>query len=167
MSAVAETAFREHVRGRLAGLESALVPVLAQLVVHEYPSEVVAVDFEIFSDGFTSRFPVRAFFMDEMNCEHFVYVDGEASYPSPVDPGLLEIDGVYSESVEEKLFGDNPDVDPWSLATTELSQWFLACWINAGGKHFKLAATIAHHDSSKELNLKTGEWQDRGSAFVA
>jgi hypothetical protein len=68
-----------------------LVAVLRQLVEHEYPKEVVSIDFEVFTYGFTEGFPVRAFFMDSTNSEYFVAIDGSYRYPSPVDPDLLHI----------------------------------------------------------------------------
>jgi hypothetical protein len=42
---------------------------------------VVALDFEVFSARWSEGFPARAFFMNESNSEHFIYVDGKAEYP--------------------------------------------------------------------------------------
>jgi hypothetical protein len=167
VSAAAEATFRGRVRERLATLEPVLLPILGALISHKYPSDVVALDFEVFSDGFTSSFPVRAFFMDDSNTEFFVYADGVATYPSPVEPGLLDIEYVYPDTIEEELVGESPDSEPWELATSELLEWFLQCWMKAGGSAFGLAATISRHDSAKELNLKTGRQQARGSTFGA
>ena len=162
---LAEQTFRQQVRSNLSSLEASLIPVLSALVSYQYPSQVAALDFEVFSDGFTRNFPVRAFFLDSSNTEFFLYVDGTATYPSPVDPGLLEIDYVYPPELEDQLEAESPDSDPWHIATTELLDWFLSCWRKAGGERFPLAATIAHHDASSELNLLTGNLQPRGSPF--
>ncbi|MGN6481476.1 hypothetical protein [Luteibacter sp.] len=131
--------------------------MLEALVHHQYPPQVVALQFEAFSDGFTYEFPVRAFFVDSDNCEFFLYVDGEATYPSPVDPGLLEIDCVYPYALEEKLESESPDSDAWRLATEELFNWFLSCWQKAGGRKFPLSATISRHDFRSALDLMTGK----------
>jgi hypothetical protein len=154
---IAEMAFKEDVRSSLSRLDGQLIPVLEALVRHQYPPQVVALQFEVFSDGFTCEFPVRAFFVDSKNCEFFLYVDGEATYPSPVDPGLLEIDCVYPVALEEKLESESPDSDAWRLATEELFSWFLSCWQNAGGREFPLGATISRHDFRSELDLVTGK----------
>ena len=165
MSRRAQSAFRKAVREHLAPLDGDLVPVLGQLATHAYPPEVVALDFEVFGDAFTSRFPARAFFMDADNCEFFVDVDGTATYPSPVDPDLLASDGVYPEELEDKLAAADPDLDPWALATGEFIAWFADCWVRAGGRSLPLAATIAEHDSDREYNLQSGKWQRRGAAY--
>ena len=165
MKSAPEQEFQQLVRAGLAALDADLTRALASLVRHEYPTEVLALDFEVFSDGFTRGFPVRAFFLDHQNSEFFIYVDGQATYPSPVDPGLLEIDCVYPEEIEEALTSASPESDPWHIATAELFDWFLACWRKAGGNSFRLLATLAHHDSSTELNLITGNTQRRGVAF--
>ena len=162
----AELTFQKHVRSSLVELDALLIPVLGALVSHQYPREIAALDFEIFSDGFTSGFPVRAFFLDSRNSEFFVYFDGQATYPSPVDPALISIDCVYPVELEEQLEAESPGSDPWHIATKELLEWFVSCWQKAGGQRFPLAATIAHHDSSSELNLITGKTQARGLAFA-
>lgn len=161
----ADLKFRDQVRESLELLGPRLESVLEQLTAYPYPPEVFAIDFEVFSDGFTQQFPVRCFFMDKNNCEYFVYENGKATYPSPVDPGLLSIDEVYSSELEEELEEASPDSDPWNIATEELFNWFLARWRAVGGSTFGLAATIAHHDSSTEINLLTGARQPRASAY--
>ena len=167
MLSAPEQKFQRLVRASLAALEPSLTPVLASLIGHKYPSEVVALDFEVFSDEFTSGFPVRVFFLDRRNTEFFVWVDGKATYPSPVDPGLLDIDCVYPEEIEEELTIASPESDPWHIATNELFDWFMNCWRKAGGNNFRFAASIAHHDSTTELNLINGKTQPRGYAFSA
>lgn len=160
-----EKEFRSAVRGHLERLNAQLIPVLKQLISHEYPDEVFAICFEIFPDSFSSGFPIRAFFMDEDNSEYFIEIAGEAEYPCPVDPGLLEIDEVYPEELEATLEASAEELDPWAIASHEAALWFLERWRQAGGNAFPLEATIAEHDSSEELNLKTGEWQESYALF--
>ena len=167
MSDSAEQIFRQGVREGLAKLDSQIEGVLRSLVSYEYPPEVFSLSFEIFSDGFTSGFPVRAFFMDRSNTEHFLWEGEQAKYPSPVDPGLLEIDHVYAEELEEELEEHSPESDSWGIATKELIQWFARHWQRVGGANFPLVATIATHDSSEEFNLKSGSWQPSYAEFDA
>jgi hypothetical protein len=162
-----EQMFRQQVRACLHRLTPELVTALTALIRHSYPPEVVWLDFEIFSDSFCSGFPVRAFFLDASNTEFFLYVDGEATYPSPIDPGLLDIAGVYPEQLEVQLANASPECDAWSAATLELVSWFQACWDHAGGREFRLFATIAEHDSSDEINLISGVTQRRGAGCSA
>ena len=162
-----EDRFRQEVRENLSRIEDALVAVLGQLANFTYPDEIAAIDFEVLGDAFSSQFPARAFFLDKSNCEYFVEVDGKATYPSPVDPELLHITGIYSQEFEDECIADAPDLDPWSIATEEFILWFHLCWGKAGGSSLKLAATLAHHDSSREFNLQSGQWQARGTAFRA
>jgi hypothetical protein len=161
MTSDSELEFRRLVRARLGELDESLTRVLEKLITHKYPNEVVAVDFELFSDGFTSGFPVRAYLVDQTNSEFFVCQNGREEYPSPVDPELLEIECVYPDEAEDQLTSADPEADPWHLASCEFFEWFLACWRKAGGRYFPLAATIAHHDSSTEINLINGETQTR------
>ena len=162
-----EQKFRPIVREGLAKLDCQIAGVLASLIAHPYPPEVFALSFEVFSDGFTSGFPVRAFFMDRSNKEHFVWENGQAQYPSPVDPGLLETDHIYADELEEELDGVAPEFDHWAIASEELIHWFASHRRRAGGSTFPLVATIAVHDSSGEFDLKSGLWRPSHAAFDA
>ena len=154
-----DQAFREKVTYHLSRLTDDIKPVLKALIDHDYPKDVVSLAFEVFVDGFTEEFPVRVFFMDAENSEHFVYVDGKAEYPSPVDPGLLNIDHVYPPELEEEYTNKSDTLDPWWIATEALIEWFSKCWLAAGGGTFKLKATIAPHDSNNAFNLVENRWQ--------
>jgi hypothetical protein len=83
----AEQEFQRLVRASLAALESDLTRVLASLIWHKYPDEVVALDFEVFSDGFTSGFPVRVFFLDRENTEFLSGWTERRSIQVPSIPG--------------------------------------------------------------------------------
>ncbi|WP_198327587.1 hypothetical protein [Psychrobacter sp. NG27] len=131
------------------------------LIEYSYPKGVVSLEFEIFADGFTQEFPVKIFFMDSNNSEHFVYVNDEAQYPSPVKPELLEIEYVYPYELEEKYINKDEDFDPWSIAIDELIQWFSECWKEVGGESLQLNANIASHDNDKAYNLTENKWEER------
>jgi hypothetical protein len=154
--------FKAAVTERLVVLDVSIVPILEALIRHPYPPEVVAVDFEVFSDGFTQSFPVRAFFMDADRSEYFVYVDGEATYPSPVDPGLLDLPaGVFGEDLEAPFLAEDPRLDTFGLAGEALINWFARRWSAAGGASFSRQASIGLHDDSETFDLISGEWVER------
>ncbi len=150
--------FHAAVTERLGFLGSSLVPVLQQLVEHHYPDEVVSLDFEVFTDGFTQGFPVRAFFIDSENSEHFVFVDGRPEYPSPVNPQLLTIECVYGDDLEARFLEEDGDLDTFTLAGEALIPWFAECWRRAGGLEFHRAATIRLHDDPRVFDLVRGAW---------
>jgi len=156
-----EQEFKEKVSEYLEKLSNDLCTILKELIEYNYPEEVTTLAFEIFVDGFSSEFPVRAFFMDKDNSEHFIYIDGKAEYPSPVDPGLLEIDHVYPYELEEEYTNKDESLDPWDIATNELIEWFSKCWLVSGGQTLNIKATIAPHDSNHEFNLVENKWQER------
>jgi len=137
---------------------AALVAILRKLVAHDYPPEVASIDFEVFPDGFTSGFPVRAFFVDAENSEVFLYESGQAQYPCPVDPGLLEMDHVYEAALEQALAACSPDSDYFTLAGMALIPWFIRCWAEAGGPHFARRATIGLHDDPRSYDLVEQSW---------
>ncbi len=153
-----ETEFKSEVRTHLERLTDDLLPVLTQLVTYDFPGEVAAIAFEVFYDGFTRGFPVRAFFVDEDNSEFFVFDGDVAHYPSPVDPGLLNIEQVYPKALEKKYGSDDESFDIYTLASMELIDWFSDCWSKAGGKDFSRAAIISIHDDTQVFDLKTGAW---------
>lgn len=156
-----EEEFRQKVVDSLEGLSDKLIPVLGELIQFDYPEEVDAIAFEIFVDGFTSGFPVRAFFMDKDNCEYFIYVNDKAEYPAPVDPDLMKIEYVYPVELEEEYEEKDESLDLWNVATNSMIEWFAKCWNQAGGREFKLKANIAPHDSNNEFDLLESKWQER------
>ncbi len=153
--------FQAAVTERLQFLRSSLVPVLRQLVEHQYPDEVVSLDFEVFTDGFTQGFPVRAFFIDSENNEYFLSFDGSPEYPSPVDPQLLHIDRVYGDDLEPRFLEEDEDLDTFTLAGEALVPWFAECWRHAGGRAFGRAATVRLHDDPRVFDLARGAWSLR------
>ena len=165
MLSQAENTFKNAVRNSLAALDQQIEEALAALISHEYPPEVYAIAFEVFPDSFTSGFPARAFFMDRTNTEFFLYSNGKAEYPSPIDPQLLELVQIYPTELEERFEDDASDHDPWELATDEFICWFSARWSSAGGNSFRRVATISAHDSNREFNLISKQWQPSYAAF--
>lgn len=152
--------FKNGVRGYLNSLNEDIEKVLTQLICYDFPGEVDKISFEVFADGFTQYFPVRAFFMDDSKNEFFIMVDGKAEYPSPVDPALLDIPYVYPDEFEDKFIAQDENFDSYTLATEELIQWFSERWNAVGGANFKLKASIAPHDSTTEYNLVISEWEE-------
>jgi hypothetical protein len=121
--------------------------------------------FEIFPDHSTSGFPVRAFFLDRTSTEYFIEADDGPAYPSPVDPGLLEIAALYPTEVEERAELASADLDVWEVASEEIAISLLGCWRAAGGEGFSLHATVGPHDSSWEIDLRSGIRRPAGSLF--
>src|SRR5262245_62531141 len=95
--------FQAQVVAHLEPLTDKLIAVLGRLVGYPHVPEVDILEFEVFCDGFTQMFPVRAFFLDSQNCEYFIYRDGKAHYPCDVDPGLLELEQVYPATLEDEF----------------------------------------------------------------
>ncbi len=156
-----ELEFKEMVKSHLEKLSDDLEIVLKKLINHGYPEEVDSISFEVFSDGFTDGFPVQAYFMDSDNSEHFIYVNGEAEYPSPVGPGLLEIDNVYPYELEEKFTEKDDELNFWEIASENFVEWFSECWSAAGGGKFGLKANIGSHDGDKEFDLINRQWVEQ------
>jgi len=97
--------------------------------------------------------------LTSVSADSIRFDSGKAEYPSPVGSGLLHIENVYPIELEEEFENRDEDFDPWAAATAELIEWFSKCWLTAGGADFKLKADIAHHDSTRQFNLITSEWQ--------
>jgi hypothetical protein len=157
--------FRSKLLEGLHPLQTSLIVALKQIIDHPYPPEVFAVAFEVFPDTWSRGFPARAFFLDGSNNEHFIYVNGEATYPSPIDPGILDVPHIITSEYENSILDRDPTLDTFSVGADEFIAWFAVCWAKAGGTKFPLHATIADHDSERELNLRSGQWQDRYAAF--
>lgn len=158
MSEQVAVRFQAGVVRHLEPLSNQLVPVLRRLLAHPFVPQVHHLDFEVFCDGFSSGFPVRAFFMDADNCEHFVYADGKTQYPCDVDPGLLKIQRVYPPEFEEEFGTEAPDLDYFTLAGQALVPWFGQCWDDAGGARFDRGAFIGLHDDLRRYDLLRQEW---------
>jgi hypothetical protein len=152
--------FQAGVVAHLEPLTDRLVPVLRRLVDFPYPAEVETLDFEVFCDGFTEGFPVRAFFIDAQNCEFFGYRGGKAEYPCPVDPDLLQLEAVYPREFVEPFRAESPELDHFTLAGEALIPWFARCWVTAGGRRFRRNALIGLHDSFRRFDLVRQVWSE-------
>lgn len=151
--AEAEKEFQRRITLEFDTHSVALVNVLRKLIAHDYPCEVESLDFVVFPMNFYSGFPMRVFFTDKNNTEFFIMRNGEANYPSPVDPSLLDIPQLCSESIEKEIFGEDPETDTWTLAGDTLIAWFFGRWFDAGGAEFTRSATIALHDDRAYYEL--------------
>jgi hypothetical protein len=156
--------FQQLVATHLETLTKSLIPVLQKLIRCPYPPEVHHLDFEVFWDSFTEGFPIRVFFMDERNCEYFVYKNGKPEYPTDVDPALLKIDYVYPMSLEDEVRERHPEMDCMTEAGKVIVPWFAKCWWAAGGQTFSLPAYIGFHDEQARLDLATQKWIARNNA---
>jgi hypothetical protein len=157
-----EQQFVEGVRQHLEILHAPLLVELRQMIALPLPDDLAVLSFEIFSDGFTTRFPVMAYPMD--------LEATQLDWPElGANDELLKGAVTYPESFEEPFkVNGRFSFDAWSLATHEaLIPWFAQVWIEAGGEAFSVPATIGHQDGSEEFNLQTGEWQDANSLFEA
>lgn len=152
-----EAEFQLQVHQALDRHTSSMVAVLRQVIGHDYPEQVSAVSFEVFSDGFQEGFPVHMYLMDKE--DWFLEQDSPgASRWMPVDPGLLQIDRVYGPELPASLHTAVPGADDWELATDSLIRWFGKCWIAAGGLAFGRRAWIQHHDSIFRFDLAKQDW---------
>ncbi len=66
--------------------------------------------------------------------------------------------GIISEEIFRGERFDGLDDLLWNITTETFFDWFLDCWIKAGGEYYKGNAYIAVHDDITSLDLKTGEW---------
>ena len=74
---------------------------------------------------------------------------------------LSPFNGMKSIVSEELFRGEkfeSLDDSLWDITTEMFFDWFLDCWINAGGEYYKGNAYLAIHDDISSLDLKTGEW---------
>lgn len=146
--------FKAFMDAKLTVLNDRLDPVLRALRDEDFPESVAALHFEVFHDGFTDSFPVRAFFLDKNGSEHFEYVDGAPRYPTDIDPQLIKIDHVLTvaeeEMWEEAVFTDDDDLGIWETQVAQLITWFRDRWLANGGVACKVTATIGGHDDPPE-----------------
>jgi len=162
---MSESKFRREVKHYLIALTKELSFQLKKLIDYNYPNEVKSIKFEIFPDMFTEGFPVRAFFMDSDNSEHFILEDGVVKYPAPITPELLNIQYVYPDWFENQYLENAQDLDTRTISSEEMIKWFHELWNNSGGGEFHLEATIASHDSLNYFDLKDGNWKDVRNAY--
>ena len=147
------------VRDHLDALSPVLVDVLAALIRQPLPAEVRCVDFEVFCDGFTSGFPVRAFFLDEDGAEVVAPDGGDAKPPWTVPHGLLAIERIYPEEAERWVETVDPELDHGTLAGDAALAWFADCWRRAGGQEFARDATIGLHEDARRYDLVRQAWR--------
>jgi len=152
-----EQQFRTKIREYFPQQDNALEEALSQLIDYEYPDEVVALVFIVSPERFTTGFPAHVFFMDDEFNEFFVYEDGEEEYPSPVEPGLLEIPYLYPKELESE-FSAGEGVDLHVVAANEFIAWFAERWQAAGGDAFEKKAIIMAHNGNKVFSLNANKW---------
>jgi hypothetical protein len=96
--------------------------------------------------------------LDAEYTEVFLYEGGKAKYPSPVDPGLLDLEQVYSPELEQAMAANCPGCDYLTLAGMTLISWFGERWTEAGGLQFSRQAHIALHDDRESYDLVRQSW---------
>ena len=97
--------------------------------------------FEVFSDGFTSGFPVRAFFMDRRTpSTSSGKVSMQRILPRSIQ-ACSKSTAFMPKNLNRSLREQSPESDAWSLAVGELIQWFAA-----HGRESVAQLSLAGHD---------------------
>lgn len=142
---------KDAVRAELAPLTGGVSAAIGKLTTFAYPPAVTRLDFEIFPD---SGFPVRVFFMDADNCEYFTFVEGRATYPSPIAPELFELDHAAAKTLVNTFLDMDEGLPVYEIIAETIIAWFAECWKASASAAFALDAAIALHDSRDSFDLR-------------
>src|SRR6266446_1017202 len=98
------------------------------------------------------------FLIDAHNSEAFHH---DPTYFLPTSIGLLEeIKEVIPQSeVDRQKRYEEAGVETIEVETITLLEWFVTCWIRAGGQHCTLPAYLCRHDDRESFDLKQMKWE--------
>jgi hypothetical protein len=149
--------YKQWIRPFLERLSPALESQLQTIFSSRFHPHVVLLETQVFPDGLREGVPLRMFLIDAHNSEAFHH---DPTYFLPTSIGLLEeIEEVIpqSEAERQKLY-EEAGVETVEVETITLIEWFVACWIRAGGQHFTLPAYLCRHDDRESFDLKQMKW---------
>ncbi|GER89004.1 hypothetical protein KDW_31660 [Dictyobacter vulcani] len=149
--------YTQWIRSLLEKLEPALESQLQTIVTARFHPHVVLLDTEVFPDGLREGVPLRMFLLDAHNSEVFHH---DATFFLPSSIGLLEaVKEVIppSEEDRQKLY-EEAGVETIEIEMSTLIEWFVACWMRAGGQHVTLPAYICRHDDQESFDLHQMKW---------
>jgi hypothetical protein len=108
---------------------------------------------EVRPDSLTGAVPLPIFTLDEAN---FHVMRNSAPFPLRL---LTEVEHVIPPTAIDliKRF-DEAGVETIEVELQTLIAWVAACWIEAGGREFPLAASIGIRGDIESFDLKRSKW---------
>lgn len=145
--------YQTFVRQRLDARSPLLVEQLRAIVRQRFHPRVSQLRLEVLPGGLMGRLPLTIFMLDEAN---FHVLHNGAAFPGRL---LEEVEHIIPAAEAEWIRQYNEaGVETGEVELQTLIEWVGACWIEAGGRAFPLAASIGIRGDIESLNLKSGEW---------
>jgi len=123
-----------------------LTSELSRFVLTLRHSDAYLLSFDIYSEGFSTGFPVvwRLYSRDYTEL---------AEGPQLLQdiPFLVPSEVIDAEEYEAA------EIDTWSVAFDALIAWFGGCWRDAGGLSFPYPAQIGHADDIEAIDLENND----------
>jgi len=149
--------YRQWIRGWLDRLSPALESQLRTILSCRFHPRVILLDIEVFPTGLQDGIPMRMFLIDARNGEEF---HDDPAYFLPTSIGLLDEikEAIPSGEAERRKGYEDAGVATLEVEMATLVEWFVACWIQADGPHFRLPAYIGYHDDRESFDLQQMRW---------
>ena len=148
----------QSVRDALQKQSDSLMKEISKTLQFHFAEKVNLVDFTAFTQPF--ELSIMMFSMDRRANE--VFYEGTESRIFAGSYEVLEDTAYYAEpegqSEEFEAFYEQNDDVLSRLETEAISEWFAACWNQAGGGSSKLPAYFSFHDYDRCFDLHKNKW---------
>jgi hypothetical protein len=148
----------QSVRESLQNQSASLIEELSKTLQFHFSEKVDLVDFTAFMQPF--GLSIMMFSMDKGANE--VFYEGTDSSIFAGSYEVLENTAYYPEpenqSEEFEAFYEQHDEALSTVEAEVITEWFAACWNQAGGGRMKLPAYFSFHDYDHCFDLHKGKW---------
>ncbi len=141
------------VRRHLDAQSPLLVEQLRALVRQRFHPRVSRLRLEVLPGGLMGQLPLTVLMLDEANCPA---LHDDAAFPRRL---LEEVEHLIPLAEAEQIRQyDEAGVETIEVELQTLIEGVAACWIEAGGREFPLAASIGIRGDIESFDLKHSEW---------
>lgn len=150
--------YQQWIMGVLNRLSPALESQIRTILSYRFHPRVVLLDVEVFPDGLREGLPMRMFLIDAQNCETF---HDDPAYFLPSSIGFLDeiTEVIPTNEVDRRSRYEAAGIDTVEIEMAALIDWFIACWMRAGGQQSTRPAYICRHDERESFDLRRMKWE--------
>lgn len=141
---------------------------LQKIISYKFDAAVDLLDFSTFTEPTRFEMSIRMFSMDKDANEVFGEDITPDSFAGSVEL-LPNVSYYHLQDNQRDIFWDFYEQNDEELVIKEqqiFTEWFIECWVKAGGKEFNLPAYFGFHDETRSYNLQNSRFVEDEEKWV-